>query len=184
MALHIGDGDPNALLEVLVGKGLIALELHLLALVRVVLRKNMLLELLLLIVVEAGASIVVLADVVFLLFGEGCVKLLAAHDDLALHDPLLGEDQVIFIIHEPERLVEAEDLQVLIVLLLESLAEEEVGDLLVELLDVLRWEEHGLGRDEGHIDSVDQVLVALFIHLVEDEGKACGWIQYLSHHNE
>ena len=144
----VHQAGPDSLLLLGVWQTLITLLLNFLALIRVIFKEDFLLKSFLGIVVEIWRSIVILDDGVFLLSSELGVEGLSLEFDTTVHDPSCSDTEVFFVIHETKCLIQTESLKLLILLLFNSLSEEKVGDLLVELLDVFWWQVHLLSGNK------------------------------------
>lgn len=104
--------------------------------------------------------------------------------DLSGQDPLSGNFKVFLVVHEAEGFVKTEHLQLFILLLFACLSQEEIRHFLVEFLYIFRRQVHGLSSNKGHVNSVNQVLIGLIHHLIENERKPCRGIHDLPHHDQ
>lgn len=65
--------------------------------------------------------------------------------NLVLVNPVSSHQEILFIKHETKSFVETEKLELLLLLISESLGHKEVCNFFIELLNVLWWEEDRLG---------------------------------------
>ena len=184
LGLVVDEVGPKLLLESSVRERVITDSLDLVGLVRGVPSKGFLSQGLLLSRCEIAGSAVGLGNGIAMLRGQSSLEDGAVDGDVTCLNPGGCKAEIGFIIEEGKSLIDAEALQRLVLLLLECLLERKVSNRLAERVCGIDWDVGVDSKSKRCVGRVDQILVLLIDHLVEDFGEPGGRVEELPHHDD